>query len=147
MYLFINIFVSQEGVFNLIKALCIEHSVIIDNLEEIKRLGVHSRKGQDMIFSIQMNIRRHLEKENKELYPVLKDAVKFERKVNDTSNLFDDNISAVSNTAVHFFENYSTKARKQLAMETEWLIEALTWRIQREESLIFAMYEDVHSKQ
>jgi len=31
-------------------------------------------------------------------------------------------------------------------METEWLIEALTWRIQREENLIFTMYENVHSK-
>ncbi len=144
MYIFINIFVSQEGVFNLIKALKIEHSAIIDNLEETKRLGVYSKEGQDVLFSIQMNILSHLEKEDKELYPVLKDAVKSERKVNGTSNLFDENISAVSNTVIHFFENYATKALNQLAMETEWLIEALTWRIQREESLIFAMYEDVH---
>jgi hemerythrin-like domain-containing protein len=143
-YIFINIFVSQEGVFNLIKALKIEHSAIIDNLEETKRLGVYSKEGQDVIFSIQMNILSHLEKEDKELYPVLKDAVKSERKVNDTLNLFDENISAVSNTVIHFFENYARKAENQLAMETEWLIEALTWRIQREESLIFAMYEGVH---
>jgi len=145
-YLFINILVSQEGVFNLIKALKIEHSVIIDNLEEIKRLGVHSRKGLDLLFSIQINILSHLEKEDKELYPVLKDAVKSERKANDTSNLFDENIGAVSNTVIHFFENYATKAKNQLVMETEWLIEALTWRIQREENLIFTMYENVHSK-
>lgn len=128
----------------MIKALKIEHSAIIDNLEETKRLGVYSKEGQDVIFSIQMNILSHLEKEDKELYPVLKDAVKSERKVNDTLNLFDENISAVSNTAIHFFENYARKAENQLAMETEWLIEALTWRIQREESLIFAMYEGVH---
>ncbi len=128
----------------MIKALKIEHSVIIDNLEEIKRLGVYSKKGQDVIFSIQMNILSHLKKEDKELYPVLKDAMKSERKVNVMSKLFDENISAVSNTVIHFFENYATKAKKQLAMETEWLIETLTWRMQREESLIFAMYEGVH---
>ena len=131
----------------MIKALKIEHSAIIDNLEETKRLGVYSKEGQDVLFSIQINILSHLEKEDKELYPVLKDAVKSERKVNNTLNLFDENISAVSNTVIHFFENYATKAENQLAMETEWLIEALTWRIQREESLIFAMYENVHSKQ
>ena len=146
MYLFINILVSQEGVFNLIKALKIEHSAIIDNLEETKRLGVYSKEGQDVIFSIQMNILSHLEKEDKELYPVLTDAMKSERKMNDTLNLFDENISTVSSTVIHFFENYARKAKNQLAMETEWLIETLTWRIQREESLIFAMYEDVHSK-
>ncbi len=128
----------------MIKALKIEHSAIIDNLEETKRLGVYSKEGQDVLFSIQINILSHLEKEDKELYPVLKDAVKSERKVNDTLNLFDENISAVSNTVIHFFGNYARKAENQLAMETEWLIEALTWRIQREESLIFAMYEDVH---
>ena len=61
-------------------------------------------------------------------------------------NLFDENISAVSNTVIHFFDNYATKAIRQLATETEWLMEALTWRVQREENLIFAMYEDVHSK-
>ncbi len=127
----------------MIKALKIEHSVIIDNPEEIKRLGVHSKDGQDIILSIQMNILSHLEKEDKELYPVLKDAMKSERKVNDISKLFDENISAVSNTVIHFFGNYATKAKKQLAMETEWLIETLTWRMQREESLIFAMYENV----
>lgn len=131
----------------MIKALKIEHSVIIYNLEEVKRLGVHSRKGQDVLFSTQINMLRHLEKEDKELYPVLKDAVKSERNMNNTLNLFDENIGAVSNTVIHFFEDYSRKAENQLAMGKEWLIEALTWRIQREESLIFAMCEGVHAKQ
>ncbi len=129
----------------MIKTLKKEHSVIIDNLEEIKKLGVYSKDGQDVILLIQMNILSHLEKEDKELYPVLKDAVKSERKVNNTLNLFDEiNIRAVSDTVIHFFEDYARKAKNQLAMETEWLIETLTWRIQKEESLIFAMYEDAH---
>ena len=131
----------------MIRALKKEHSVIIDNLEEIKRLGVYSKEGQDIILSIQINILSHLEKEDKELYPILKNTVKSERKVNDTLNVFDENISAVSNTAIEFFDNYFTKAENQLAIETEWLIEALTWRIQREEVLLFTMYENVLLKQ
>ncbi|MGR3301019.1 MAG: hypothetical protein ACUZ8I_00805 [Candidatus Scalindua sp.] len=80
----------MEGVFSFVRALKKEHSVIIDNLEEIKGLGVYSKEGQDVILSIQMNILSHREKEDKELYPVLKDAMKSERKVNDTLNLFDE---------------------------------------------------------
>lgn len=120
-----------------------EHSVIIDNFKEIKRLGVYSKESREVILSIQMDILGHLEKEDKQLYPVLKDSVETERKENETLNVFDENISAVSNTAIHFFENYPRKSGNQLARETQWLIEALTWRIQREESFLFAMYENV----
>ncbi len=108
-----------EENFNLIEEFKKEHAVITDNFKKTKRLGVHLKEGQDVILSIQMNILSHLEKEDKELYPILTNTVKSERKVNDTLNVFDKNISAVSDKAIEFFDNYFTKAENQLARETE----------------------------
>lgn len=118
-----------------------EHSVITDTFKEISKSGFHSKEGMEALLSVQKYIVGHMEKEDKKFYSVLKDAVKSKRMLNETLNVFDENIGAVSNTVNHFFANYATKVRNQLAKEIEWFIETITWRIQREEALLFTMYD------
>lgn len=121
-----------------------EHAVIIDTLKEIRELGSCSTEGYDKILSIQKSLLAHLNKEDEELYPLLRDAAKSNRKLQEKINAFDGNIGAVSIAAFDFFGNYPTKARGQLAKEIEWLIETLTWRMQREEAILFTMYDNLH---
>ncbi len=106
-----------------------EHSIIIDALNEIRKLGSYSREVYNKILSIQEGLLAHLNKEDEKLYPLLRNAVKSNRKLQEKINVFVENIGAVSNAAFDFFGNYPTKIRGQLAKETEWLIETLTWRI------------------
>ena len=92
----------------------------------------------------QKSLLAHLNKEYEKLYPLLRDAAKSNRKLQEKINVFDENIGAVSNAAFDFFGNYPTKARGQLAKEIEWLIETLTWRMQKEEAILFTMYDNLH---
>ncbi len=124
-----------------------EHSVIIDTLNKIKKLGICSKDSFDAILSAQKNILTHIKKEDEKLYPALRKAVKSHRKLKETLDVFARNTGAISDTAFHFFDNYSTKARNQRAMEMKWLVETLTWRIQREENLLFTMYKNLYKKE
>ncbi len=134
-----------------------EHSVIIDTLNKIEKLDICSKEGLDTALSVQKKILTHIKKEDEKLYPVLRRAAKSNRKLEETFysyqinrgtwELIDRNMGAISDSAFHFFDNYSMKAGNQLTMEIEWLIETLTWRIQREEIFIFTMYENLYKKE
>ncbi len=124
-----------------------EHSVIIDILNKIEKLGIFSKEGLDAALSAQKKILTHIKKEDEKLYPALRRAAKSNRKLEETLNAFARNAGAVSDTVFHFFDNYSMKAGNQLTMEIKWLIETLTWRIKREENLLFTMYENLYKKE
>ncbi len=131
----------------MIRELKKEHSVIIDVINKIKKLGIGSKEGNELALSAKRNILNHIKKEDEKLYPVLRKAVKSNRKLEEILDVFARNTGAVSDTVFHFFDNYSTKAGNQLEIEMKWLIETLTWRMQREENLLFTMYENLHKKE
>ncbi|MEE8596201.1 MAG: hypothetical protein V3T09_00135 [bacterium] len=127
----------------MIKELKKEHSVIIDTLNKIMKLGIRSKEGKDLALSAKESILNHIKKEDKKIYHALRKAAKSNQKLEETLDLFKQ-MDAISNAAIDFFHSYTTKGRHQLTIGIEWLIETLTWRIQREEQFLFRMYENLN---
>lgn len=104
-------------VFNLIEEFKKEHSVIIDTLNKINKFGIWTKEGLDAALSAQKNILIHIKKEDEKLYSPLRRAAKSNRKLKETLDVFARNMGAISDSALHFFDNYPRKTRNQLAME------------------------------
>ena len=56
----------------LIEELKKEHSEIVAALNEVKKLGILSKEGQDKLMSLEASLLAHLEMEDDQLYPSLR---------------------------------------------------------------------------
>ena len=56
----------------LIEEFKVEHSKILALLNEVKKLGIHSEEGRSRLLSAKESLMEHLNKENEQLYPILR---------------------------------------------------------------------------
>lgn len=121
-----------------------EHSVIINTLNNAKKLGIHTKEGHEELLSAKKEILIHMKKEDKKLYFVLRKAAKSNQKLKDILNEFDKDMDEISSYTCNFFDNYSALTENELAMEIDKFIEILNTRILREKTFLFAEYEKLH---
>ncbi len=124
-----------------------EHSVIIDILNHVRHLGIHSKEGQWELLSAKNRILTHMKKEDEELYPVLRKVVESNNELRETFDAFDKNMIELSKYTLDFFENYVVGEKIEHGLELERLIEVHCVRILVEESILFAEYERLPKKE
>jgi hypothetical protein len=129
----------------LIEELKKEHSEILDALNEIKKLGIPSKEGQDKLMSLEVGLLAHLEMEDDQLYPALRNEAEHNNSIKDTLDLFAIDMENVSKIVREFFEKYSEGFSgidlKELSEDFENLLTALTKRIDNEEESLYEEYE------
>jgi len=126
----------------LIEELKKEHSGIIAILNEVKKLGILSKEGQDKLISVQTSLIAHLEMEDDQLYPILRKQAENNKDLKNTLDLFEMDMENVSTIVQEFFDKYSEEfSGEKLQEDFENLFAALSKRISNEEAALYEEYE------
>ncbi len=126
----------------LIEELKKEHSGIIATLNEVKKLGILSKEGQDKLMSVQTSLLAHLEMEDDQLYPALRKEAEHSKSLKNTLYLFEMDMENVSTIVREFFDKYSEEfSGEELPEDFEKLFTALSKRISNEEESLYEEYE------
>ncbi len=126
----------------LIEELKKEHSEIVAALNEVKKLGILSKEGQDKLISVQTSLLAHLEMEDDQLYPVLRKEAEQSKDLKNTLDLFEMDMENVSTIVREFFDKYSEEfSGEELSEDFEKLFTALSKRIGNEEAALYEEYE------
>ena len=126
----------------LIEELKKEHSGIIATLNEVKKLGILSKEGQDKLISVQTSLLAHLEMEDDQLYPILRKQAENNKDLKNTLDLFEMDMENVSTIVQEFFDKYSEEfSGEKLQEDFENLFAALSKRISNEEASLYEEYE------
>jgi len=115
-----------------------EHTVIIDNLRNMKKLNLHTREGQSVLLSAKDDILAHIKNEDENFYPVLKKTAESNGGLRETLDAFDKDMAVISKYTLDFFESIFTEKGIDLEIALERFIEVHTTRIKREEAVLYA---------
>ncbi len=126
----------------LVQALKAEHANIVEVLLAVKELGIHTEAGRKKLLSAKNELLAHLEREDAHLYPALLTAAEDDSIVEDAMAFFQEDMVSVSNLALAFFDKYADATDADaFADDFAALAALLTQRIQKEEAVIYRMYE------
>ena len=128
----------------LVEELRNEHTVIAETLNKVKTLGISSEEGQSTLLAAKMGLLAHLKKEDEQLYPVLRNAAKSDARLKKTLDTFARDMDAISQTALEFFDKYSTGGSGiEFAKDFGRLFATLSMRISSEEKIVYAKYDEL----
>ncbi len=126
----------------LIEELKKDHSEIVAILNEVKELGILSKEGQAKLLSAKAHLLTHLNKEDEQLYPVLRKKAEKNKQLQDALDLCVIDMENVSRVVQEFFDKYSRGVSgKELQKEFENLFVALDKRVRNEEDILYDEYE------
>ncbi|MCP4265520.1 MAG: hemerythrin domain-containing protein [Candidatus Brocadiaceae bacterium] len=121
-----------------------QHKVIADTLSKVKSLGVTSDEGQKTLLAAKNGLLAHLNKEDKELYPVLNKAAESDSGLKNTLDFYAKDMDTISKAALEFFEKYSTGGSGlEFAKDFGTLFATLSLRINKEESILYKKYDEL----
>jgi hypothetical protein len=119
-----------------------EHAFLVQMLDQVRSTGVGSHAAHKHLLSAKAKLLAHLEKENRLLYPALREAAKRDPVVDVMLATFAAEMEQVADAAMTFFEKYSQSGEGlNFGGEFGALVGALTMRIRREESMLYAAYD------
>ncbi len=126
----------------LIEELKKEHAEIVATLNEVKKLGILSKEGQNKLMSVEASLLAHLEIEDDQMYPALPKEAEQNKNLKNTLDLFAMDMDNVSKVVQDFFEKYSEDlSGEDLPEDFENLYTALIKRISNEEESLYEEYE------
>lgn len=120
-----------------------EHAVVAAGLEKIKKTGISSKEGKDILFSLKEALLKHLKKEDEQLYPVLKKAAQNNPGLARTLSYLSEDMAEVTTMALQFFEKYDQgqTAGMEFFSELGKLFALLGDRIRKEEAILYPEYD------
>ncbi len=119
-----------------------EHTRIINTLNKIKKLNIHTRECQKELLLARNSILTHIKKECKELYPVLRKAMESNSRLREVFDAFEKDMEELSEYTLDFFEPISAEAEIENEFELERFIEIHNTRMRREEAVLFSGCEE-----
>ncbi len=121
-----------------------EHTVIVDALNQVKKLGFTSEEGQKTLFAAKSGLLAHLKKEDEQLYPILHNAAESNTDLKQTLNIFAKDMDEISKAALGFFEKYSSGgAGLEFAKDFGKLFAVLANRITKEEQTLYKKFDEL----
>ncbi len=132
----------------LVQALKAEHANIHKMLVNVSNLGVNTEKGHTALVAAKTGLLSHLAREDEHLYPVLFDAAQDDPILADALDFFGENLVGVAEAALAFFDKYEEKIGADDEFEADFsnFVNVLTQRIQKEESVIYKMFDQLHDE-
>lgn len=126
----------------LIEELKIDHTAIVNVLDEISKLGISSKEGQRKLLDAKQGLLAHLKKEDDQLYPVLKSAAEKNPALKQTLEIFAKDMAGISTAAIDFFGKYSSGGSGlEFAKDIGNLFTTLKSRIRKEEDILYKEYD------
>ncbi len=124
-----------------------EHSKIIETLNEVKKLGIHSKEGRSTLIYAKEHLLEHLNKENEQLYPVLRKEAEHNKTLQNELDIFAIDPEYLTRVVHEFFDDYSGgDTDKDFQINFESLFASLKARIRNEEEALYQEYESIKIK-
>ncbi|MCP5104694.1 MAG: hemerythrin domain-containing protein [bacterium] len=124
-----------------------EHDFIIEQLAAVKRMGVHTMEGRSQLNKTKNELLKHLKREDEGLYPSIRRAAGKNEKLKSVADTFEDEMKEISVFCIEFFKKYSIGGGGiEFFRDCDKLYRSLESRIQKEEEILFAVYEELHTK-
>lgn len=126
----------------LIEELKNQHKTIAETLSKVRELGIGSADGQKMLMTARDGLMAHLVKEDRELYPVLRENAKSDERLRRTMEVFAKDMEAISEAVLKFFTKYANGGSGvEFARDFGRLFVILGGRISKEEDILYKEYE------
>ncbi len=126
----------------LIEELKRDHTTIINVLDEVSKLGISSKEGQQRLLDAKQGLLAHLKKEDDQLYPVLNNAAGENPALKQTLDIFAKDMSGISKAAIDFFNKYAQGGSGvEFAIDIGNLFTTLKSRIGKEEDILYKKYD------
>jgi len=124
-----------------------EHYKILETLNEVKKLGIHSEGGRSKLIPAKEYLLEHLSKENEQLYPVLRKKAEHNKNLKKELDMFAIDPEHLTSVVHEFFEDYSGgNTDKDFQINFESLFVSLNARIRNEEESLYHEYEEIKNK-
>lgn len=131
----------------LIATLTNQHKDLLEGFSEIKKLGVCSKEGQRKLLSLKDALVTHLNKEDRELYPILKRAAESDSDLKRMLDSYLIEMNQITKDVVQFFKKYSHGGEGlEFAKDYGRLVGILTRRTRKEELTIYKKFEALKTK-
>jgi hemerythrin-like domain-containing protein len=130
----------------LIEELKQEHKEITEILVNLKELSIYSIQGMDLLMQSKNKLLSHLSKEDKYLYPVLKEKSKTDLSLKRTLDVFGKEMDEITKFVLDFYERYSNNNdinKTEFSKDISAFIFALKNRIMKEEVAIYKAYDKI----
>lgn len=129
----------------LIEELKTDHSALVSMLNKVKELGISSVNGQKILVQSKETLLTHLNKEDRDLYPVLRKAAENDKNLRGVIDLFAKDMEIVSKAALDFFNKYSVgRTGIEFAIDYGRFLGDLKIRMKKEEVILYPEYERIN---
>ncbi|WP_422134167.1 hemerythrin domain-containing protein [Endozoicomonas sp. ALD040] len=122
-----------------------EHVQISDLLLQARDIGIGNQKGRDLILSAKKILLAHLNKEDKLLYPVLREAAENDESLKSTLTDYALDMDKISAKVMIFFNLYENgdNTIENFQQDCNNIIRALSKRISKEEAVLYKTYDKI----
>ncbi|WP_257295808.1 hemerythrin domain-containing protein [Endozoicomonas sp. YOMI1] len=122
-----------------------EHLQISDLLLQAREVGVDNPQGRDLILSAKKMLLAHLNKEDKYLYPVLREAAENDDSLKSTLTDYALDMDKISTDVMVFFTLYENgdNTNENFQQDCNNIIKALSKRISKEEAVLYKTYDKI----
>ncbi len=125
-----------------IDSLRIEHAAIKESLKKISAMDLSSKEARSELIRIKEVFVEHLQKEDDEMYPLLKRASSSDEQLMSILQYMEEEIKLISKFVFIFFDRYSQKTdHAGFDREFSLICSTLIKRIEKEEEVFFPEYE------
>lgn len=126
---------------NLIRELNADHAALKAKLDSIKERGVLDAEARRLLIEIRSDLIAHLGKEERDFYPVMRNAALTNEGLRSTLKKMGDEMDAVSVKALRLIDDWvSGKGSTDFAASFESFCAILCDRITREEHSLYSKY-------
>jgi len=127
---------------DLIETLKDQHNALSDSLGRVRKMGITSPEGRELLFQIKTGLLEHLKLEDEELYPALTKGAKNDEMIKTVLVTFQENMVKISKAALGFFDKYHKDSRNpEFTQDIAMIISTISDRIKKEELILFPSYE------
>jgi len=129
---------------NLIEDLKKDHQELNELIRNIKKLGVHTMEGRNILCDAKEKLLDHLKKEDDQLYPILNKNAENNPDLKKLIDTFEQEMTSITSYAEKFFRKYSIEGGGIDFLENyKTLQSSLANRIEKEEQILFNKYLEI----
>jgi len=126
---------------NLIRELNADHALILEALRKVKETGSLSDETRTLLRNSRELLMKHLQKEDSEFYPVLRKAAETNESLKQILKVMGIEMEELGKQALTILDTYISDGKEtSFQKDMDWLITAITMRLQREEHTLYTKY-------
>ncbi|NQY92928.1 MAG: hypothetical protein HRT43_02070 [Campylobacteraceae bacterium] len=133
---------------NFTKELRQENYLILKTLKQAKQLTMRTLRGRKLLFDKRNDLISHLKREDEKIHSALQGAMQSHPDLEQTLAMFKEDIENTTKTVIAFFRKYnSDDADKELSDDFDKLFSTITKRIEKEENIFYAEFDEIEQEE